>query len=52
MDDYWHNLEDRKQRDRELKEYVLSTGRDIIFIWEHEINDERFWIGDYIFGDD
>lgn len=50
--DYWHNLEDRKQRDRELKEYVLSTGRDIIFIWEHEINDEWFWIGDYIFGDD
>lgn len=50
--DYWHNLESRKQRDRELKEYVLSAGRDIIFIWEHEINDEWFWIGDYIFGDD
>ena len=50
--DYWHNLEYRKQRDRELKEYVLSTGRDIIFIWEHEINDEWFWIGDYILGDD
>lgn len=46
--DYWHILPGRKQRDKELKEYVESTGRKIIFIWEHEINDEWFWIEDYI----
>lgn len=50
--DYWHNLENRKRRDDELKKYVTSTGRSIIFIWEHEINDELFWVGDYIFGGD
>lgn len=50
--DYWHNLENRKRRDDDLKKYVMSTGRSIIFIWEHEINDEWFWVGDYIFGDD
>lgn len=50
--DYWHNLESRKQRDYDLKKYVTSTGRNIIFLWEHEINDEWFWVGDYIFGDD
>lgn len=46
--DYWHNLPDRKIRDEMLKEYVELSGRNIIFIWEHEINDEWFWIGDYI----
>lgn len=46
--DYWHNLPERKQRDKELKKYVESTGRKIIFIWEHEINDDWFWVGDYI----
>lgn len=50
--DYWHNLENRKRRDDDLKKYVMSTGRSIIFIWEHEINDELFWVGDYIFGGD
>ena len=45
---YWHSLPNRKQRDKELKEYVESTGRKIIFIWDYEINDEWFWIGDYI----
>ena len=50
--DYWHNLENRKQRDDDLKKYVMSTGRNIIFLWEHEINDEWFWVGDYIFGED
>ena len=50
--DYWHNLENRKRRDDDLKKYVMSTGRSIIFLWEHEINDEWFWVGDYIFGDD
>ena len=24
----------------------------IVFIWEHEINDEWFWIGDYLEGGD
>lgn len=50
--DYWHNLENRKQRDDDLKKYVMSTGCSIIFLWEHEINDEWFWVGDYIFGED
>lgn len=50
--DYWHNLPDKKQRDKELKEYVESTGRKIIFIWEHEINDDWFWVGDYFEGGD
>lgn len=47
--DYWHNLLERKQRDKELKKYVESTGRKIIFIWEHEINDDWFDITDYLF---
>lgn len=46
--DYWHNLPDKKVRDKELKEYVESTGRKIIFIWEHEIKDEWFFIEDYL----
>ena len=35
-----------------LKEYVESTSRRIVFIWEHEINDEWFWVGDYLEGGD
>ena len=46
--DYWHNLPERKIRDKMLKKYVESTGRKIIFIWEHEIKDEWFDILDYI----
>lgn len=46
--DYWHSLPNRIQRDKDLKEFVESSGHKIIFIWEHEINDEWFWIGDYI----
>ena len=46
--DYWHNLPQVKQRDKELKEYVESTGRKIIFIWEHEIKDDWFQIEDYL----
>ena len=45
--DYWHNRPDRTKRDNMLKKYVESTGRKIIFIWEHEINDDWFWVGDY-----
>ena len=46
--DYWHSLPERVERDKILEKYVKSTGRDIIFIWEHEINDDWFWVGDYI----
>lgn len=50
--DYWHNLPERKERDKRLKEYVESTGRRIVFIWEHEIKDEWFQIEDYLEGGD
>lgn len=46
--DYWHTLPDKIERDKNLEKYVKSTGRNIIFIWEHEINDDWFWVGDYI----
>lgn len=46
--DYWHNKQDKKERDRRLETYVKSTGRNIVFIWEHEINDEWFCILDYL----
>ena len=48
--DYWHSLPHRIQRDKDLKKYVERSGHKIIFIWEHEINDEWFWIGDYLNG--
>lgn len=50
--DYWHNLPERKERDKRLKEYVESTGRKIVFIWEHEIKDGWFQIEDYLKGGD
>lgn len=46
--DYWHNLQNRQQRDKDLKEFVEWSGRNIIFIWEHEIRDEWFCVLDYI----
>lgn len=46
--DYWHKLPDRVKRDRDLKMYVENTGHKIIFVWEHDIRDESFWIGDYL----
>lgn len=46
--DYWHSLDERKERDKRLKRYVEDSGRKILFIWEHEIKDEWFWIGDYL----
>jgi very-short-patch-repair endonuclease len=46
--DYWHNLPNRKQRDKDLENFVKRTNHNIIFIWEHEINDEWFWVGDYL----
>lgn len=50
--DYWHNLPEKIERDKSLKKYVESVGRNIVFIWEHEINDEWFWIEDYLKGGD
>lgn len=50
--DYWHNLPERKEQDKMLKEYVESTSRRIVFIWEHEIKDEWFQIEDYLEGGD
>ena len=46
--DYWHNLPHRKERDKELEKYVLSKGKDLLWLWEHEINDEWFDIADYL----
>ena len=46
--DYWHNLSNRIERDEMLEQFVKSTGRKIIFIWEYEIKDEWFDIMDYI----
>ena len=46
--DYWHSRPERKKRDQELEEYVLSKGKDILWLWEHEINDEWFDISDYL----
>lgn len=37
-----------KERDKRLEKYVKNTGRNIVFIWEHEINDEWFCILDYL----
>lgn len=39
---------DKEYRERMLKQYVESTGRKIVFIWEHEINDEWFCVLDYL----
>lgn len=50
--DYWHNLPERKKRDKELEEYVLSKGKDILWLWEHEIKDEWFDLADYLEVDD
>lgn len=50
--DYWHNLPERKERDKRLKEYVESTGRKIVFIWEHEIKGGWFQIEGYLEGGD
>ena len=41
----------KNSRKEEANETVKSTGRNIIFVWEHEINDDWFWIGDYLGGD-
>ena len=38
--DYWHSLPDRIERDKNLRRYVERKGRDIVFIWEHEINED------------
>lgn len=46
--DYWHARPERVERDRLLEDYVLSKGKDILWLWEHEINDEWFDISDYL----
>lgn len=46
--DYWHNMPERKARDKELEEYVFSKGKDILWLWEHEINDDWFDLADYL----
>ena len=45
---YWHELPNRKARDKELEEYVLSKGRDILWLWQDEIQDDWFDIADYL----
>lgn len=50
--DYWHSFPDKIERDKSLEKYVKSTGRNIVFIWEHEINDDWFCIEDYLKGGD
>lgn len=39
--DYWHNLEERKIRDKLLERYCTSKGRKILFLWEHEIKIDK-----------
>lgn len=46
--EYWHSEEWKNDRDKNLKKFVEKTGHKIIFIWEYEIIDEFFWIGDYL----
>ena len=46
--DYWHSFDDKKKRDKEFKKFVERTKHKIIFIWEHEIKDDWFWVGDYL----
>lgn len=46
--EYWHSEEWKNDRDKNLKKFVEKTGHKIIFIWEYEIRDEFFWIGDYL----
>ena len=46
--DYWHSLEKAKIRDKELEEYVISKGKDILWLWEHEIKDCWFDLADYL----
>ena len=46
--DYWHNLNKGKFRDKELEFYVKSKGKDILWLLEHEINDDWFDLADYL----
>lgn len=45
---YWHSLPNKIARDKELEKYVLSKGKDILWLWDYEINDEWFDISDYL----
>lgn len=35
--DYWHNLPQRKERDKKLKKYAMSNNYRLIELWEHDI---------------
>lgn len=45
---YWHSLPEKIKRDKELENYVFSKGKDILWLWETQINDEWFDISDYL----
>lgn len=45
---YWHKTTKRAERDKELEKYVLSKGKDILWLWDYEINDEWFDLADYL----
>lgn len=47
--DYWHNLDHRKKRDKELKKYVEKQNIKIVFLWEHEINENVITLLDKVF---
>ena len=46
--DYWHSRSERVERDQRLEEYVLSQGKDILWLWEYEIKDKWFDVADYL----
>lgn len=46
--DYWHNRPERKERDLKVEKYVKAKGKDILWLWEHDINDEWFDLADYL----
>jgi len=35
--DYWHNLPDRKRRDKKLKKYTKNNSYNLIELWERDI---------------
>lgn len=46
--DYWHSLENRKVRDEKLEEFIVNKGKEILWLWEHKINEEDFDLLNYI----
>jgi len=37
--DYWHNLPERKKRDKRLKRYARENGYKTVFLWESSIRE-------------